>query len=146
MITYVCLDDIDRFSKSLFAIFLKMSFWFFSCGKKAKQMREEMSNERDSWFASLTKQGKYEIVLFWKVRLSIYFLRIFRFSECDFFPKWFIPFGNEGNKPIHKVKFPTFVIPWKVFSTANTIRRPIFAIHTFRHFGLHVSLLLLQGL
>ena len=146
MITSCDDGNIDRFSKRLFAIFLKMSFWFFfHVGKSKANERRNVERTR-LLIRFIDETGKNEIVLFWKVRLSIYFLRIFRFSECDFFPKWFIPFGNEGNKPIHKVKFPTFVIPWKVFSTANTIRRPIFAIHTFRHFGLHVSPLLLQGL
>ena len=133
--------DFLPFSEDVFLI-------FFHVGKSKANERRNVERTR-LLIRFIDETGKNEIVLFWKVRLSIYFSENFSLFRVWFFSKmihtiW--KWRKQTNQTIQKAKFPTFVIPWKVFSTANTIRRPIFAIYTFRHFGLHVLLVLVQGL
>ena len=129
------------FQKDFLPFFWRCLFYFFfHVGKsKANERRNVERTRLLIRFIDETGKIRNSTLLKGSV-VNLFFWEFFAFQSVIFFQ------NDSYHLEMKEAKFPTFVIPWKVFSTANTIRRPIFAIHTFRHFGLHVSPLLLQGL
>ena len=77
-------DEDNQFSK-VFLPFSEDVFLIFFMWEKAKQMREEMSNEWDSWFASLTKQGKKRNSTLLKGSVvNLFFWEFFSFQSVIF--------------------------------------------------------------
>ena len=128
------------FQKDFLPFFWRCLLIFFHVGKRQSKWEKKCRTNETLDSLHWRNREKRNSTLLKGSVVNLFFWEFFAFQSVIFFQ------NDSYHLEMKEAKFPTFVIPWKVFSTANTIRRPIFAIHTFRHFGLHVSLLLLQGL
>lgn len=101
--------------KKTFCHFLKMSFWFFfHVGKSKANERRNVERTR-LLIRFIDETGKNEIVLFWKVRLSIYFSENFSLFRVWFFSKMIHTILKWRKQTNPKSKISYFCDPMKGF-------------------------------